>query len=728
MPHPRTNIPAAGKGQKLRHRRLHKTRPTVSRNTSTLSDEEVAELIKTVSTRYGWDNDQAIRPFQLAGIRAQLEGVDMLLQAPTGAGKTVIAAGPHASPRSKGMITLLSVPLIQLAEDMVTTFREEFKLNAVAIHSGNGALSPLVIKDILALKYQVVIASPEMLQSRTFVNKLLRNPSFSQRILSFVVDEAHCISLWGAEFRKKYASLGIVRAFLPRGTPVIAMTATLTGRVRRDINSKLHFAKHGSQFRNEGNNRPNVSIVVRACEHPLASFADLDFIIPTTIRCHADVPKTYLYVDNINTGSQIIDHLSSLLRSRLQSDPSHSHPNHPPSSGGGRTGQCSLLGPGIIRPFNATLSKEYRNIAMAKFREGDIRILVCTDAAGMGINVSDVDVVVQWKLPATLSNFIQRAGRAARGRGRKGLAVLLVEPSAYKVDLITTPEASTTKRRQRKKKLKPGEKTNTSGTSVEGGAARKSRRTRAQEAALKAYAIAHGVERGSSKLDDALPTGVQPHSDPDRDDEGLLVFVQSVQCRREVWASVFENDPKALVGCCDICVPTLFNRTRPGKWTAPKKAGSLKKGLPDIATVRQLMAWRTKIYKMHHTHSLLCPSAILDDNLLLDLSSYGPIGADKLRQVLQPSWLWWEVYGGELLVFLESLPRVFTPRPKKSTAQPATGGHAEPGPPPTGAHAPGWNVTVHELHTNAIHPVMATGIHRFVFQNADVYTITEEPM
>lgn len=80
------------------------------------------------------------------------------------------------------------------------------------------------------------------------------------------------------------------------------------------------------------------------------------------------------------------------------------------------------------------------------------------------------------------------------------------------------------------------------------------------------------------------------------------------------------------------------------------------------------------------------------------------------------------------MVFLESLPRVFTPRPKKSRAQPATGGPSEPGPLPTGVHAPGWNITVHELHNDAIHPNMATGIHRFVFENADVYTIAEEPM
>lgn len=118
MSHGHSHSQGTRKGQKRRYR-LHKTRSTAPRNTSTLTNEEIEELTKTMAARYGWDSSQAIRPFQLAGIRAQLEGVDTLIQAPTGSGKTVIAAGPHSSPRSQGMITLLSVPLIQLAEDMV---------------------------------------------------------------------------------------------------------------------------------------------------------------------------------------------------------------------------------------------------------------------------------------------------------------------------------------------------------------------------------------------------------------------------------------------------------------------------------------------------------------------------------------------------------------------------------------------------------------------------------
>lgn len=202
-----------------------------------------------------------------------------------------------------------------------------------------------------------------MLQSREFIKRVLRSKKFTSQVLSLVVDEAHCVSHWGASFRKKYASLGNVRAFLPPGTPVVAVTATLTARVRRDLYGKLGFPRTVGQhtFCNFGNDRPNVSIVVRALEHPQNSYADLDFIVPQTVSVPTDIPKTYIYVDDIKTGGEIIDHLSELIRKR----------------------NPALFHQGLVRPFNATLSDEYRESAMNEFQNGHIRILVCTDAAGM---------------------------------------------------------------------------------------------------------------------------------------------------------------------------------------------------------------------------------------------------------------------------------------------------------------------------------------------------------
>lgn len=208
-----------------------------------------------------------------------------------------------------------------------------------------------------------------MLQSRVFLDRILRHQHFTNRILSVIVDEAHCISHWGADFRKKYASLGSVRSFLPRGTPVIAVTATLTARTRRDIQSKLNFPRSGQYvWVNAGNDRPNVSILVRAMEHPQNTYTDLDFLIDSNICSKDEIPKCYIYIDDIKTGGEIIDHLTNLLV---------------------KSNANLTQGVPVVRPFNATLSDEYRTTAMEAFRTGDVRILVCTDAAGMVKNFSD---------------------------------------------------------------------------------------------------------------------------------------------------------------------------------------------------------------------------------------------------------------------------------------------------------------------------------------------------
>lgn len=191
--------------------------------------------------------------------------------------------------------------------------------------------------------------------SQRFLNHVLRNPNLHSRVHAIVVDEAHCISHWGASFRKKYGTLGVVRAFLPKPTPIIAVSASLTRRVCCDIAQKLQFPT-GYLFQNLGNDRPNVSIVVRAIHNPLHTYTDLDFLIPAAVTHREDLKKIWIYADNIEVGTEIIDHLRTLL-------PEHLH--------------------SVIRPYNAIHSIEYRKVAMEHFQTGKIRILVCTDAAGM---------------------------------------------------------------------------------------------------------------------------------------------------------------------------------------------------------------------------------------------------------------------------------------------------------------------------------------------------------
>lgn len=197
-----------------------------------------------------------------------------------------------------------------------------------------------------------------MILSKKFLNNVIRKPELGKRVLSIVVDEAHVVSHWGSEFRKHYGTLGMLRALLPKGTPFVAMSATLPERVRKDVLARLQFNQKKYNYLNLGNDRTNVSLVVRAMHNAMNTYSDLDFLVPQDTRQPADVSKAFIYADSVSSGFDMVDHLDSLLPSALQ-------------------------GQGLVRPYNAALSKECRDVLMELFKAGHIRILVCTDAAGM---------------------------------------------------------------------------------------------------------------------------------------------------------------------------------------------------------------------------------------------------------------------------------------------------------------------------------------------------------
>lgn len=203
-----------------------------------------------------------------------------------------------------------------------------------------------------------------MLLSRTFVDEVLRKPLFASKILSVVVDEAHVISHWGAGFRKQYGELGKIRSFIRRGTPIIALSATLPRRVRRDVLTKLQFPKDGYISIDVGNDRPNVSLAVRAIHNPMNTFADLEFVIPRGVEKADDIPLTYLYADDILGGVEIEEYIEGLLPLHLR-----------------RTG--------LIRPYTASMTPEYRTEVMSQFRKEQVRVLICTDAGSVGMQLAE---------------------------------------------------------------------------------------------------------------------------------------------------------------------------------------------------------------------------------------------------------------------------------------------------------------------------------------------------
>jgi superfamily II DNA helicase RecQ len=208
-----------------------------------------------------------------------------------------------------------------------------------------------------------------MLLTCRFIDGVLRKPEFGARYLSVFIDEAHCVSHWGNSFCKKYGSIGIIRTFLPRAVPIIAVSATLTLQVHNDVLMKLRIDPKDYLYVNIGNDRPTVSHVVHAIEHPMNSYRDLDFLVDEEMECSADIPLTFLYSDNTKDSAEMVDHLNDRV-----------HPDYR---------VCRL-----VRPYNASMLCEYCDTMMQLFHAGVVQILVCTDATRMVSQVCAEAIII----------------------------------------------------------------------------------------------------------------------------------------------------------------------------------------------------------------------------------------------------------------------------------------------------------------------------------------------
>jgi hypothetical protein len=285
-------------------------------------------------------------------------------------------------------------------------------------------------------------------------------------------------------------------------------------------------------------------------------------------------------------------------------------------------------------------------------------------------------VVVQWKLPGSVSVFVQRAGRAARAHGRTGIAILLVEPSAYTIDLEKEvvnagPAARGHQKSQAKEKKSEAEK-----------------RKKAQE--RKTYAKSRGAKRGAAGgKHDAIFVHDTPRLDPEAPNEGLYVLVQAGTCRRAVLTEIYGNKParksvqswikkkkltrtvEPTVPCCDICCPQLLDLTRPGKPPVVPRQSAVKRGEVNADVQAVLHKWRLAIKARDFPTPLFNASAIMRDETVGLLASVGPLmSQDHLAKVLAGQWTWWDRYGEELYACLaaESIPPM-RELPKKSRAK-----------------------------------------------------------
>ena len=330
-----------------------------------MSEEGPLSVLKEY---WGYDS---FRPMQKDIIDAALRGEDVLAILPTGGGKSVCFQVPALLKEGTALVV---TPLIALMKDQVQNLRDR-GIKALAVYAGmtqrevENALNNAAYGD-----FKFLYLSPERLSTPLF-REYLKDMNIS----FIVVDEAHCISQWGYDFRPEYLKINALRQVVD--APVIALTATATPQVAEDIAIRLGFTE--MRIMKSGFERPNLSYVVRRTEDKKGQLLSI---------CNSVKGSGIVYVRSRSRAEEI----AAFLRSE-----------------------------GISASFyHAGLGPEARATRQEMWKSGNIRVMACTNAFGMGIDKPDVRFVVHTDIPESPESYFQEAGRAGRD-GKESYTVLL---------------------------------------------------------------------------------------------------------------------------------------------------------------------------------------------------------------------------------------------------------------------------------------------------------------
>ncbi len=563
---------------------------------STAAPRELADLLRE---RFGFS---AFRPHQQAVCEAAARGEDVLLVMPTGAGKSLCYQLPGLA---RGGTTLVVSPLIALMEDQVIRL-QALGLRAERIHSGRSRLeSRQVCADYVAGALDYLFIAPERLGVAGFPELLARRP-----LGLIAIDEAHCISQWGHDFRPDYRLLG-QRLPLLRPAPVVALTATATPRVQQDIVAQLGLGAvrqfiHG--FRRH--NLALEALEVPPKDRPGRTLQWLS--APDRLPAIVYAPTR-----------KAAEHVAAVLAAQFRA-----------------------------QPYHAGLTAETRERVQADFLAGRLDVVVATVAFGMGVDKADVRTVLHLALPGSVEAYYQEIGRAGRD-GKPSRTVLMHHFADRKTHEFFLdrdyPSESLLEKLFKALKSSP----------VTPDALRKKTRVAKGdfEKALEKLWI-HGGVRGMPEAE--LVRGHEAWRAPYAAQRALRAeqlelvgkFAQSRQCRMVGLVRHFgdEADSGQACGRCDVCAPEagiVANSLGPppkvktsakrGRKTGSRRARGVTRAtgvaLPSsgesAALVASLRAWRLLEAKKKRVPAF----RILSNRALVAIAEARPASAAALRGI-----------------------------------------------------------------------------------------------